>query len=191
MPRRAIVSGTAPDAVAQALQARGFDVEVAADPGGVAALAGRGGQPVDAYVQLPVAVAARGASAVERVRGFLTDGLMARFDSAGAVLSALADDAAVVLVGGNAPATTGAPDDPEARLALLRVLAHTLLLERAGGGLRIVVLEAAGDPASVAAHAADPGGRPLQVVRAAAGPPRDLDASDWRDELMALRVLEA
>jgi hypothetical protein len=50
---------------------------------------------------MPMHVAARGETVVERVRHFLDNGLPARFAAAPAILPAMSDEARVVLVGGN------------------------------------------------------------------------------------------
>lgn len=191
MGKRAVVSGSGPEPVAEALQARGFEVVVAADARALAALAAESEAPdVDVYVQLPGTIAARGDNAIERVRNFLSDGLIARFDGADAVLPALKDDAVVVLVGGNHPGAGGAPDNPEARLSLMKVLGHTLLLERAGRGLAVKVLDAQRDAARIAALAAEPASRPLQIISDVSQISPDLDYSDWRNELMSMTATQ-
>lgn len=90
-----------------------------------------------------------------RIRNFLTDGLPARFDMVSTVLPALASGAQVVLVGGHPGITPAAPDDPAARLALLKVLAHAIKAQRA--------------PEPVHAHVLDPMETPSEVADAALG----------------------
>lgn len=90
------------------------------------------------YVQLPVAVPVSGDSVLVQVRTFLRDGLLHRFDQAELVLPYLSARAAVVLVSGNTPVQAGggdarlASDDKGARASMLRVLAHTIRLDRGG-----------------------------------------------------------
>lgn len=191
--RVALISGT-PDGTAQALKDRGFDVHEAADlpalQGQVAALPPGG---VSLYVQLPTQITARGANAVEVIRNFLLDGLLARFDAASAVLPALAEPATVVLVSGNHPgagAGASAPDNPVARLALMKVLGHSLLLER-GDGLAVKVVDHQRSPERVAAVAVEPETKPLQVVTDLAAATPELDYAAWRDAMMNLTSTRA
>lgn len=188
----AVVSGTDVAAVVGALEGRGFAVRVAADAERLRELAlelGPGSQ--DCYVQLPVEIPARGSTAVELVRNFLTDGLMARFDDAAAILPALRDGASVLLVGGNHPGSTSAPDNPEARRALMKVLAHALLLERAGN-LSVTVVDSPQGPAELAALAAGEQAVPLRVVgEDLADMAPEFDYSDWRNAIMSLTSTQA
>jgi hypothetical protein len=91
----------------------------------------------DAYVQLPVAMTPRSGSLVSRVEQFLSEGLLSRFRAAETVLPRLQESATVILVGGQTNVDIDAPDDREARTALMRVLAHALRAERAPGHLRV------------------------------------------------------
>ncbi|WP_345410771.1 hypothetical protein [Actinomycetospora chlora] len=95
------------------------------------------GTTFDAYVQLPVAMTPRSGSLVSRVEQFLSEGLLSRFRAAETVLPQLQDSATVILVGGQTNVDIDAPDDQEARTALMRVLAHALRAERAPGHLRV------------------------------------------------------
>ena len=92
---------------------------------------------LDCYVQLPVQVAARGKTVIERVRNFLEDGLISRFTASSTILPAMSDGGRVVLVGGNTPVEATAPDDQSARLALLDVLAHAIQADGATTRIRI------------------------------------------------------
>ena len=94
---------------------------------------------IDCYVQLPGRIEARGDSVVARVRNFLSDGLIRRFDAAATVLPALRPDGSVLPVAGNHPADSTGPDDQRARLSLLSVLAHALVTERGGTGLTVTI----------------------------------------------------
>lgn len=95
------------------------------------------GARFDAYVQLPVSITPRQGSLVSRVEQFLSEGLLNRFRSAETVLPALEESATVILVGGHTNVDVDAPDDQQARGALMRVLAHALRAERAPGHLRV------------------------------------------------------
>ena len=96
------------------------------------------GKTFDGYVQLPVAMTPRhGGSLVSRVEQFLSEGLLSRFRAAETVLPSLAESANVLLVGGQTNVDSDAPDDQEARTALMRVLAHALRAERAPSHLRV------------------------------------------------------
>ena len=98
-------------------------------------------EPVDIYVQLPIVIQPRGEELVARIRNFLTDGLLARFDMASTVLPSLAPGARVVLVGGHPNIMPTAPDDPSARLALINVLAHAIKAQRAPEPVQVHVLD--------------------------------------------------
>ncbi|MDF2975789.1 MAG: hypothetical protein K0S40_517 [Actinomycetospora sp.] len=95
------------------------------------------GTTFDAYVQLPVAMTPRHGSLVSRVEQFLSEGLLSRFRAAETVLPSLAESATVMLVGGQTNVDVDAPDDQQARTALMRVLAHALRAERAPAHLRV------------------------------------------------------
>lgn len=95
------------------------------------------GRTFDAYVQLPVAMTPGQGSIVSRVEQFLAEGLLSRFRAAATVLPSLAPAATVILVGGQTGLDVDAPDDHEARLALMRVLAHALRAERAPARLTV------------------------------------------------------
>jgi hypothetical protein len=95
------------------------------------------GKTFDAYVQLPVAMTPRHGSLVSRVEQFLSEGLLSRFRAAETVLPTLAPSATVLLVGGQTNVDVDAPDDQEARTALMRVLAHALRAEKAPDHLRV------------------------------------------------------
>ena len=154
------------------------------------------GQHVDAYVQLPKLLAVEqtpsGGSLVARMGQFLADGLLARFQMAAAVLPHLAEDASVVLVGGNTPVPGTAVDDQEARLALLRVLAHALRAEEAPRHLRVRVLPHGTATQTVAATAL--GREDAAQKPASAAPPgnSDVDMSyeDWRTQVLGLATVE-
>ena len=113
--------------MSSALRKAGAEVIAVDDLGKLdAALAGLPPGSLDRYIQMPVHVAVRGETVVERVRHFLEDGLPARFAAASTILPAMSDEARVVLVGGNTFVEASAPDDHSARLGLLKVLACLL-----------------------------------------------------------------
>ena len=88
--------------MSSALRKAGAEVIAVDDLGKLdAALAGLPPGSLDRYIQMPVHVAARGETVVERVRHFLEDGLPARFAAASTILPAMSNEARVVLVGGN------------------------------------------------------------------------------------------
>src|SRR5579862_778235 len=126
--------------VARALAAAGFDVLHAEGAEQVRDVLARAGSPaLDAYVQLPVDVEAGEATVTGQMAALLEQGIVARFRTAGAVLPSLAPGASVVLVPGNLPPTLTAPDDHDARMALLRVLAHALRADRAPDHVSVTV----------------------------------------------------
>jgi hypothetical protein len=145
---------------------------------------------VDCYVQLPGRIATRGDTVVERVRNFLTDGLIRRFEAAAAIAPTLASDACVLLVSGNHPAESGAPDDQRARLSLLRVLAHSLLVERGGTRMRVTIVDHRRSAADLVTLAQSPGDRPIRLMAELKEIDPDLDYDDWRNEVMALTATD-
>lgn len=88
--------------MSSALRKAGAEVIAVDDLGKLdAALAGLPPGSLDRYIQMPVHVAARGETVVERVRHFLGNGLPARLAAASTILPAMSNEARVVLVGGN------------------------------------------------------------------------------------------
>jgi hypothetical protein len=176
----------------QVLASRGMDVVAMArmeELAGVAARLAPGS--LCSYVQLPVQVSSTSTTVVARVRDFLTQGLLARFDAAIRVLPLLAGDATVLLVAGNSPGETGVPDDQRARLALLRVLAHSILAE-GPGDLRVTVLDRRpGGPEEIAKLVGERGPVPLRTVADYADYRPDVSYDDWRLEVLSLATLEA
>lgn len=199
--KTAVVSGTDAAAFAEALAQHGFDItatpatlsEVIEVAGGLEV------GSVDLYVQLPVRIPAEGGNAVAVVRHFLSEGLLRRFDAAEAMLPALSGAGVVALVSGNHPGTTAAPDNPEARIALMKVLGHTLLLERngavaadeTGSGLQVKVISGTSDVAELAATIAEPQQRPLRVFANMAESEPTLDYAGWRDAILTLTETSA
>jgi hypothetical protein len=191
MASRALVSGSDErvEQVAQALRDAGADVVTVDDLGRLAEIA-QGLEPgsLSCYVQLPVAVQVSGECVVHRVRTFLEGGLLARFDTAAAVLPALSDEAVVVLVGGNTtPEGDSLPDDAAARRSLLNVLAHALRADRAPGRLRVRVLDGGSGPDAIAA--AGFGTSPSRGTKLREQQ-SDLSYEDWRAEVMGMATVQ-
>jgi hypothetical protein len=141
------------------------------------------------YVQLPRDTEVEGATLVERVRQFLAQGLLARFDATTTVLPFLGPQACVVLVAGNVPGAA-TPDDRHARIDLLRVLARAILAECADGDVRAVVVghdRSAEEIADIALHRGDEHRRRAAQVAAL---PQDLTYEDWQREVLSLTTNE-
>jgi hypothetical protein len=173
--------------VAEALRHAGAEV-IAVDDLGLldATFAGIAPGSLDAYVQLPVHVAARGDTVVERVRNFLEDGLLARFAAASAIMPAMADAGRVVLVGGNTLVEASAPDDQSARLALLGVLADAIQADKSSTRIDVRVLphdEQAKHIGAVAMGAEPPREQTLAEMLEHDPP---MSFADWRIEVMGL-----
>lgn len=184
-----VVTGAAEQvaAVSEALRHAGAEVVMVDDLTKLeAVLAGLPPGSLDGYVQLPVHVAARGDTVVDRVRNFLHDGLLARFAAISALLPSLSDEGRVVLVGGNTLVDNAAPDDQDARLALLNVLADAIQADTSGTATDVRVLahdEPAEHVAAVALGAEPAPEQTLAEVRDHE-PPMSFD--DWRVEVMGL-----
>lgn len=188
MSRTALVSGS-PDrvaGVASALAEAGFVVIPVDDPDRLAAECEKLGQgSIDAYVQLPVDVPPGEGPVVERVRQFLTSGLLRRFEAVAAVLPCLNPGAVVVLAAGQRPGFEGAPDDRHARLELLRVLARAILAEHRERDVRAVIMGAQRSPADIARAALRRTAPTAEAAGYAAADP-ELTYDDWAREVLAL-----
>jgi len=151
-----------------------------------AALAGLSPGSLSGYVQLPVHVAARGDTVVERVRHFLEDGLLARFSAAATILPVLSDKARVVLVGGNTLVEASEPDDQSARVGLLKVLAHAIQADGSATKLEVRVLahDAPAGHIGEVALGAEPTREQALADLMAQEPKMSFD--DWRIEVMGL-----
>jgi hypothetical protein len=175
--------------VADALEKAGFAV-LRAGPGpeGLAAACGQlTPGSLGCYVSLPREAPVSAPTLVERVREFLSQGLLARFDAATTVLPYLAPDACVLLVAGNLPGAA-TPDDHHARIDLLRVLARAILAECSEGDVRAVVVGYDHSPeeiADLALHRGDEHGRRVAQVAAL---PADLSYEDWQREVLSLTI---
>jgi hypothetical protein len=192
MERTALVTGspTRVQDVGEAMEKAGFAVIRATVPGGLEE-ACRDLSPgtLSCYVQLPRETEVRGPSLVQRVRQFLAEGLLARFESAAQVMPYLASDACVVLVAGNVPGEA-TPDDRHARIDLLRVLARAVLAERPEDDVRAVVAGFDRSPDEIAEIAWRRGDdQSLRRAEVAALDP-GLDYADWQREVLSLTTDE-
>lgn len=193
--RTALVTGAPGRAqeVAAAMRAKGFTVvEVPASAGAGdlrAALEAAGSPRLDAWVQLPVDVQAVAPNITAQLAALLEQGIVARFRAAASVLPHLADGAHVVLVPGNLPPDLAVPDDHEARLALLRVLAHALRADRAPEHVAVAVASAQHAPDALARMAGGEGvPHPPLPDYAALWP--DMSYDEWRLAVLGLETLE-
>jgi hypothetical protein len=177
------------DDVADALEQAGLKVLRAPDPGDLgAAVAGIEPGTLACYVQLPKETKVDSPSLIGRVRQFLAEGLLARFESASAVVPLLAGDGCVVLVAGNLPGAA-TPDDRHARIDLLRVLARAVLAECDGNDVRAVVVgndRSAADIVDIVLRRGDEKSRKAAEV-AALG---DMNYADWQREYLSLTTEE-
>lgn len=173
--------------VSEALRKAGAEVVSVDDLGKLdAALAGIAPGSLAGYVQLPVNVAARGDNVLERVRNFLEDGLLARFSAASAVLPAMSDEARAVLVGGNTLVEASAPDDHNARLGLLKVLADAFQADKSSTKIQVRVLPNDQEAEHIGAVVlgAEPTREQALADLLAQEPKMSFD--DWRIEVMGL-----
>ena len=174
------------DEVSSAVKATGADVVVVDDLGRLGESVA--GTTFDGYVQLPVAMTPRQGSVVAKVEQFLTQGMLSRFRAAATVLPTLTSEATVMLVGGQTQVDADAPDDADARAAMMRVLAHAMRAERAPERLPVRIA----DPSWTAEHIAGrvtstaPNGRESTVDEAAIGQAY----ADWRAEVVGLVRVE-
>ena len=191
MGEQALVTGSPArvDDVAAALEDAGYSVLRVPEPGDVAdALSGVEHGTIDCYVQLPKETRVDAPSLIGRVQQFLSAGLLARFDQAATVVPYLTKDGCVLLVAGNLPGAA-TPDDRNARIDLLRVLARSVLAECEGADVRAVVVATDRSPADIADIArrrGDRSGKQAAEV-AALG---DMNYADWQREYLSLTTEE-
>jgi hypothetical protein len=107
------------------------------------------------------------------------------------VLGTLRPNASVVLVAGNLPAEITAPDDRQARISLLRVLAQAILADTAPTPVRTVVVDHLRSPEAIAAIAVDPAANRLRVISDAAERYPEMSYDDWRLEVLSLATIES
>ena len=144
----------------------------------------------DAYVQLPVAMTPRSGSLVSRVEQFLSEGLLSRFRAAETVLPTLAESANVLLVGGQTNVDSDAPDDQEARTALMRVLAHALRAERAPSHLRVRTVGPEWSATDIATKILSEGGGESEAEQTGERQAIGKAYADWRAEVLGLVRVE-
>ena len=143
---------------------------------------------VASYIQLPVAVSMSGDSMTGRVLSFLEQGIIGRFRAATAINPYLAADASVVLVAGNSILDNNntTPDDREARLHLVHVLARALRAEADTTHNVQVVHRSVGTRAIIAAA--------LKGERLSSTSPDSVDPNlgydDWRTEVLGMATTE-
>jgi hypothetical protein len=185
-------SGERVGPVAEAFERRRFGTVRVVEPDDLLeAAADLEPKTLDAYVQLPVETSTSGATAVTRIREFLTQGLLFRYDATAAVLPALADGACVAFVSGNLPGDLTAPDDQRARLSLLRVLAHAVLADTAGRGVRAVVLDHQRAPEEIVTAVVEAPADRVRMVAEFVEHTPDMSYDDWRLELLRLASIES
>jgi hypothetical protein len=191
MGDRALVTGSQArvDDVAAALEQAGLSVIRVPEPEDLgAACAGIDPGTLACYVQLPKETKVDAPSLIGRVRQFLAEGLLARFEAASAIVPLMAKDGCVVLVAGNLPGAA-TPDDRHARIDLLRVLARAVLAECAGNDVRAVVVgneRSAADITDLVLRRGDDASRKAAEV-AAIG---DMNYADWQREYLSLTTEE-
>jgi hypothetical protein len=194
MKPKALVTGS-PERVAQvcaALESLGCEALAVDDPGRLQSVsASLGPGSVDHYVQLPIDVPSPGGTVVSRLRAFLAGGLLARFDAVATVLPALRPNASVILVAGNLPAELTAPDDRQARIALLRVLAQAILADTAPVPVRTAVVEYSRSAEKIAEITIDPAANRLRVISEVADQYPDMSYDDWRLAVLSLATIES
>jgi hypothetical protein len=182
--KRVLITGS-PDRVA--VLAKGFE-RAGDEPVSLDELRAGAGA-VDRYVQLGTTVPARGETVVRRVHSFLSDGLLERFTLAEGILPLLAEEATVLLVGGNS-AETAVPDDQAARLMMLRVLAHAIRADSGPKRIRVRVISGERSDEEVLQFALSGAKDPhVELPRLDA---HDLASSyeDWRIQVLGMAQVE-
>lgn len=192
MGETALVTGSAGrvEEVSAALERAGFSVVRAPEPGDLAgACAGIEPGTLACYVQLPKETKVDAPSLIGRVRQFLAEGLLARFEAAATVVPALAKDGCVVLVAGNLPGAS-TPDDRHARIDLLRVLARAVLAECEASDVRAVVVGNDRSPDDIADIVLRRGDETAKKTAEVAALPGDMNYADWQREFLSLTTEE-
>jgi hypothetical protein len=184
-PKRVLITGS-PDRVETL--AKGFE-RAGDEPVHLDDL-GPGAGAIDRYVQLGTTVPARGETVVRRVHSFLSDGLLERFALVERVLPLLADNATVLLVGGNLSAETAAPDDQAARLMMLRVLAHAIRADLAPKRVRVRVITGGRSDEEIAEFALSGAKDPRAELPTVDAPDSAGSYEDWRIQVLGLAQVE-
>jgi hypothetical protein len=173
--------------VGDALRERGATVTPVVDLDavpGVCEAAGPGA--FDAYVQLPAAFQAQGATAVQRVHHFYAAGVLARFPALDSARPALVPDATVTFVLGHLPPEAETADDGIARRALTRVLAQAARADSPDGRLVARILDIGCGAADIAFVALGGDLAKQELLERL----DELDYADWRVELLGLASVE-
>lgn len=139
---------------------------------------------IDSYLQLPSTITLHGDTLVARVRSFLADGLLARFDLVERLLPLLATNASVTLVAGNLAGGSPIPDDHQSRLALLRVLAHATLAQLIERNVRVHIIDDDHEDHDILDSLFNKA--PATLVYKDGGQLAGRDYQDWRTEMMGL-----
>jgi hypothetical protein len=168
--------------VADALRRRGATVTEVTDLADVPEVCRKAGDGAfDCYVQMGTAIRMEGATAVQRVRHFYANGVLARFSALDAAREALASPASVVFVLGAMPSEVTDDDDRNARMALTTVLGRAARSDAAPGELTIRILDADVGVDRIAALSLGQAPPPRQEPR-----PTEMSLEDWRMELMSV-----
>jgi hypothetical protein len=172
--------------VAEALRRRGATVTEVTDLADMPEVCHKAGDSVfECYVQLAASLPMKGDSAVQRVRHFYADGVLARFSALDAARNSLASPASVVFVLGTLPPEVTTDDDRNARAALTGVLGRAARSDASPGELTVRVLDADADADRIAALALGQAPPPREEPRLA-----EMSLEDWRMELMSVVLVE-
>ncbi len=184
-PKRVLITGST-DRVAALAKAfeRSGDDPVSLDELGPGAVA------IDYYVQLGTTVPARGETVVRRVHSFLSDGLLERFALTERILPLLADEATVLLVGGNLSAEASVPDDQAARLMMLRVLAHAVRADLAPRKIRVRVITGERSDEEIVVFAQSGGKDPHAELPTLEAHDEAGSYEDWRTQVLGMAQVE-
>jgi hypothetical protein len=157
------------------------------DLGGIPSACEEAGEHAfEAYVQLPATFEARGDTAIQRVRHFYADGVLARFTALDAVLGSLTPAARVTCVLGTLPPEADTAEDVAARRALVHVLANAAQADAPGGKLNVRVLDSRCTARDIAFVALG-GDLARQELMDRLS---DVDYQEWRVELFGLTSVE-
>ena len=186
MERTALVTGSkvSLSGVGRALERSGYAVSLAStteDLGDLAAAMAPAS--LSCYVQLPFDTDVEAATPLARLGQFYVTALSERLEAAASVAPLLRADALVALVAGD-EVPDGTPDDPQARLGLLRLISRAF--SSGYHELKSVVLEADRSPEEIAFLAVRKGEDRQWLHSQVTAIPNDLSFADWRQELMGL-----
>ena len=186
MERTALVTGSkvSLSGVGRALERYGYAVSLAGTTENLGDLAAA--MPpasLSCYVQLPFDTDVEACTPVGRLGQFYVTALNDRLQAATSVAPLLRADALVALVAGD-EVPDGTPDDPHARMGLLRLISRAL---SAGyGEMKSVVLDADRSPEEIAFLAARNGEDRSWLHSGVRDIPGNVNFAEWRQELMGL-----